>query len=378
MRQASEILRLVRLMQRKHESYLEPYVLLIGAGASIASGCSSTLAIMREIVLQGGEGAGLQGDGDLKRQFNEIWRGFSPSERCAAIRPHLDRSTPSPGYRWLALLMKMGYFPLVLSTNFDLLLEQSLHNAQLQQDKDYARLINGKDQSDYVLRAVHAQHPPIKIIKLHGDLAFERFAFTPEETWEFDQKFESVLTEYLNRDLIVVGNRVQDHDLTRCMRRGENSIWYIAPECPTDDTSAGQIMSIRRATFIKSDFDEFFSTLYQGLTNKVVLDQQPKTVEEEKYLAGVKAMNCRAWEMAIRAFDDVMASDHDYGNAAFFREICRKRIQVAQMIDEGRLQDARKSTANLLSDLGESDPTYSDTKYLLASLTIDERAGLDG
>jgi hypothetical protein len=78
-----------------------------------------------------------------------------------------------------------------------------------------------------------------------------------------------------------------------------------------------------------------------------------------------------------RAFDDIMVSDHDFGNVAFLREICNKRIRVAQMIDEGRLPDAREATANLLSELRESDPTYSDTKYLLASLTINEREGLD-
>ena len=86
------------------------------------------------------------------------------------------------------------------------------------------------------------------------------------------------------------------------------------------------------------------------------------------YNSGVKAMNYKAWHGAISVFSDVLARDPGYRNAAVLRRVCDNRAEVARLISEGRLKEAKEILMDIRKELREEDPTYWDTKLLLSSI----------
>lgn len=105
---------------------------------------------------------------------------------------------------WPALV-KAGYFDLILTTNFDLFLENALMDAGLRA-QEFMVFINGQDQEGQIIEALKYPTPRVKILKLHGDLNARIFAFTPQEVFQFTDRIEQTLTDILNGDIVVVGH----------------------------------------------------------------------------------------------------------------------------------------------------------------------------
>jgi NAD-dependent SIR2 family protein deacetylase len=101
-------------------------VLFIGAGASIASGTKNMedliTAVLQDYNIQLGE-VNYQ---EKLTSFYNLMKGLDDAARWAVLKDHFDKLQPSEGYLFLAKLIKAGYFNIILSTNFDNLLEESL------------------------------------------------------------------------------------------------------------------------------------------------------------------------------------------------------------------------------------------------------------
>jgi len=252
-----KIKRLANLMRQRKAAGEPPYVLVVGAGATLSSGCRAMSAVVQAVV----------GDYDLKRFF-EIMDSLSETERYTRLQAFFQEPYPSPGYRRLAELVKVGYFEVILSTNFDFLLENAFTEVGLKAE-DVEVLVNGRESEDYILKALERRTPHIKLLKLHGDLKARNMAFTPKEIFEFSQKVERVLAKYLNGDVIIIGHEMRDDDINRCIRKDGGAIWYVHPEEPEVDSFIWRAMQVRPSTVISGEpaqFDDFCETLYQELT----------------------------------------------------------------------------------------------------------------
>jgi hypothetical protein len=255
--EVDKIKRLANLMRQRKAAGEPPYVLVLGAGATLSSGCRAMSAVVQAVV----------GDYDLKRFF-EIMDNLSETERYTRLQAFFQEPYPSPGYRHLAQLVKAGYFDVILSTNFDFLLENAFTEVGLKAE-DVEVLVNGRELEDYILKALERRTPRIKLLKLHGDLKARNMAFTPKEIFEFSQKVERVLAKYLNGDVIIIGHEMRDDDINRCIRKDGGAIWYVHPEEPEVDSFIWRAMQVRPSTVISGEpaqFDDFCETLYQELT----------------------------------------------------------------------------------------------------------------
>jgi hypothetical protein len=251
------IKRLAALMRDRKAAGQPPYVLVLGAGATLSSGCRAMSAVVQAVV----------GDYDLKRFF-EIMDSLSETERYTRLQAFFQEPYPSPGYRRLAELAKVGYFDVILSTNFDFLLENAFTEVGLKAE-DVEVLVNGRESEDYILKALERRTPRIKLLKLHGDLKARNMAFTPKEIFEFSQKVERVLAKYLNGDVTIIGHEMRDDDINRCIRKDGGALWYIHPEQPAVDSFIWRAMQVRPSTAISGEpaqFDNFCEMLYKELT----------------------------------------------------------------------------------------------------------------
>jgi hypothetical protein len=259
---------LANLMRVRKENAEPPYVLILGAGASLTSGASSFGKVIESVVdsYSAKDPSAMSWD-DKVAEFYDILDGFSESERYAIIKKHIEGQRPSAGYHALAQLAREGYFDVIFSTNYDTFVEDALADAGLR-SRDLTVLINGQDSEEGITRALGYSQPRIKLVKLHGDLGARILAFTPEEIFQFSEKTERVLTDYLGRDIIINGHSMRDDDINRCLREKGGSLWYVNPSAPTASDFIWRAMRVRKGTTIEGEdarFDNFFCALRDEL-----------------------------------------------------------------------------------------------------------------
>jgi len=259
---------LAKLMRVRRESNESPYVLILGAGASLTSGASSFGQVIESVVNDYGrkDPTAMSWD-DQVAEFYDILDGLSESERYVIIKEHIEGQRPSAGYHALAQLAKGGYFEVIFSTNYDTFVEDAFADAGLR-SRDFTVLINGQDTEEGIIRALSYPQPRIKLVKLHGDLGARNFAFTPEEIFQFSEKVEGVLTDYLSRDVMICGHGMRDDDINRCLREKGGSLWYVNPSAPTAGDFIWRAMRVRKGTTIEGKdgyFDNFFCALRDEL-----------------------------------------------------------------------------------------------------------------
>jgi S1-C subfamily serine protease len=244
---------LAQRMRAKRASGSHPYVLVLGAGASISSGTSLNRAVVERVI----------GAYDLKK-FDAYLSRCSNDERFSTLRDLVEGTSPSKGYQGLAELIRAGYFNVILSTNFDPLLEDAVTALQMRR-RDYLFLIHGVMEPDFIANQMDNPVPRVKIVKLHGDLFYHKFYYTDEEIKKFPQSISRLLEIYLNeRDIMIVGHGMRDRDINRCLKNKGGSIWCINPNPPYGEIA--RLMKSRKSeeNFISGQnggFDQFFSRL---------------------------------------------------------------------------------------------------------------------
>lgn len=234
---SDKIRALAATMAARKNSGVEPFVLLIGAGASIGSGCSSMARLVDDVLqkydrtrfdlwrkeIEGaaeispeyGELKGKSVAGQKAERFNEIWDNLDHGSRYSILREHLwEGKSPSQGYVDLAHLIAAGYFKLALSTNLDNLLEKALAAEGWHEPDNFVVAVNGKDKTEELRFQLASTHAPFKLIKLHGSLSSPvSYAFTPEEIYTFEDTIKPDVARHLNQALVVVGHSMQDRDI---------------------------------------------------------------------------------------------------------------------------------------------------------------------
>jgi len=259
---------LANLMRVRQENAEPPYVLILGAGASLTSGASSFGKVIESVVNDySSKDPNAMSWDDKVAEFYNILDGFSESERYAIIKKHIEGQRPSAGYHALAQLAREGYFDVIFSTNYDTFVEDAFADAGLR-SRDFAVLINGQDTEEGIIRALGYRQPRIKLVKLHGDLGARILAFTPEEIFQFSEKIERVLADYLSRDIVINGHSMRDDDINRCFRERGGSLWYVNPSAPTASDFIWRAMRVRKGTAIEGEdgkFDNFFCALRDEL-----------------------------------------------------------------------------------------------------------------
>jgi hypothetical protein len=241
------------------------FVLMLGAGASLSSGVKTTKTIMEELVTRyPQEPAGAS----VEDSFDKLWREASPDQRDLMLASYL-KCSPSAGYGRLAELIQLEFFDIVITFNFDNLLEDALNAIGFD---DYKTIIRGETDPNALPRLIRNKEPRVKILKMHGSLrSADYFLFSKEEMANYPENLETLFDELTRSDVVICGYAFSDNCVIRAFNvaKDSGSIYYVNPAGAPD--SIKSYLVVRRSVdrVIKGDlgmFDEFFETLYRHLT----------------------------------------------------------------------------------------------------------------
>ena len=266
------------ILLRRNQGGEHPFVLFLGAGASLTSGIPKMQELVEKFLIDMSIPAmsvKRMDEFEKIKLFSELLENQSKHERFDWFYLLFKDATPSEGYKALAALIREGYFDIILSTNVDALLEESLKNDPKLREKDISILIRDREPQEFIIDQLNNKNPRIKLIKLHGDLMSRILYFTPTETFEFPPKISDELTRlFLTRDLLMVGYSATDLDFVKCLTKNERSLIYVNPSPPkTKELQNLAIAYYRGFKIVQGDegkFDFFFVKLGELLNLKKV------------------------------------------------------------------------------------------------------------
>jgi SIR2-like domain len=231
-----------------------PPVVLLGAGASVESGVEAMDGLFKQVRC---------------KDFAEFCRYIekrTDAERYRLLADYLQTRAPeeiSPGYQALASLCAAAFLDLVLTTNLDPLLDDSLAAADLWR-RDYILLVNGVIRSDRVRPLLGSRSPRVKVLKLHGDLFHRFMAWTPAEMDAYLTDLGPQLAPTLyGRDVLVVGHSLRDERIRELVLGTGGAIWYTHPETAPPYLEAED--RVRAVLGAECRFEHLFPALAAGL-----------------------------------------------------------------------------------------------------------------
>ena len=254
------------------------YALLLGSGLSRAAGIPTgweiTLDLIRRIALAQEEVD--QADwvqwyrekfGDEPSYSNLITKlGPTRHERRSILNSYIEpseeernnhRKTQTKAHEAIADLVYDGFIRVIVTTNFDRLLENALRARGLKPTiLDSVNAIQGAEP---------LIHSKCCVVKLHGDYKDARILNTDIELSQYAPEFEALLDQILDEHgLIVCGwsgewDRALCHAITRSLSRRYSLFWTTRK--PIGDTGR-RIVEHRRGNIVPIvDADDFFCKL---------------------------------------------------------------------------------------------------------------------
>ena len=195
--------------------------IILGAGCSLSSTKRdiSTWGIMKQCLLEHGveDDLGNISWEELYQLFiNIVWQGKAVKEQERLLKNKLSGLTPTEGHLCLRSLIEHGYIHNVITTNFDMLLEETFKGLSYQK-----RVGNGKYISI-------GNKPSFNLLKVHGDLEEGQFRFAPHELMRLPMELQEDIDTKTAGPLIFIGYRGQDIGLMNCLStKNEYAAYWI-------------------------------------------------------------------------------------------------------------------------------------------------------
>jgi hypothetical protein len=190
---------------------------------------------------------------------------------------------PTKAHRAVAELIKLGYVRVVLTTNFDRLLETAL------QDVGIAPKV--LSSPDHIVGALPLIHTPCTLIKIHGDYLDTRIRNTPEELSAYPEEFNRLLDRVFDEFGLVVAGWSADWDealraaMTKAPYRRFSTYWASRG---TPSAKAEELITRKGATLVPiADADAFFVSIAERVK---ALEEfsRPHPISKEAAIASLK------------------------------------------------------------------------------------------
>ena len=258
------------------------YALLIGSGVSraadIPTGWDIVLDLIRKVAAMEGEDPEPDPEAWYKRRFGEPpdyaklldKLTTTSAERMALLRAYFEPTeeekeqglkVPTAAHRAIATLVELGYVRMILTTNFDRLIERALQEVGIEPE-----VISTEDDLRGAMPYIHSR---CYLVKLHGDYLDTRIKNTPEELENYSPAFNDFLDRVLDEfGLIICGwSGVWDtalrNAILRCPNRRFTTYWLAKGELTEE---AKKVIHHRRAEVIRIESaDQFFTELVEKI-----------------------------------------------------------------------------------------------------------------
>ena len=258
------------------------YAVLIGSGVSrgakVPTGWEVTLDLIRKLAKLHEETS----DPDPEHWYREKFKqeanysalldalAKTPAERQQLLRPYFEpndqereegEKEPTAAHRAIAALAAQGFIKVILTTNFDRLVETALTDAGV-----VPTVLSTPDQVQGALPLIHTQ---CFVFKVHGDYLDTRIRNTPAELDQYPPEFDKLLDRIFDEfGLIICGWSAEwDGALRRRIYRAPSrrftTYWAVRGK-PGDE--ARRLIDHRKAQVIHiEDADGFFQTIQQSV-----------------------------------------------------------------------------------------------------------------
>ena len=205
------------------------------------------------------------------RKFSDCYRTltrhnlFSVSEIDTILRQSLAEVVVSEADRYLAEIVKLGFFDMIISTNVDDLLEQALKSAEMKEMRDFDVYYPPINIEKDVLR--HDQEVPCRVFKAFGQFTTGNYAIRRSGYLMQHQHVEKQLETLLKRDILAIGLDPQwDAELYRAFHPQGDSIWFVNEDEMHEHPILRDVVHTRNARhFIdeeKGSYNHFIKALY--------------------------------------------------------------------------------------------------------------------
>jgi hypothetical protein len=266
------------------------YALLLGSGVSRAAGVPTGWEVVEDLLRRLATLSGEPAEPDASAwyaarsgeppQYDRLLAQVAATapERRQLLRDYFEPTSdelerkikvPTAAHRAIAQLVARGYVRVVLTTNFDRLLEQALQEAGVT-----ATVIATPEA---VAGALPLAHEHALVVKLHGDYLDTRIKNTPEELDRYDPAIDALVDRVLDEyGLVVCGWSAEwDTALRRAVERCPNhrfSTFWTAHGTLTPE--AERLATLRRAQVVPIDnADAFFENVIEKVQSLEELER---------------------------------------------------------------------------------------------------------
>lgn len=280
------------------------YALLIGSGVSraaeIPTGWEVTLDLIRKLAGLCNETCNsyparwyrekFGSDADYSGLLNRLAK--TPSERQQLLRGYFEpndqdreegKKEPTAAHRAIATLVKQGFVRVIITTNFDRLLETALSAAGV-----VPTILSSPDQIQGALPLIHTQ---CCVFKVHGDYLDTHIRNTPAELDQYPDEFDQLLGRIFDEFGLIVCGWSAEWDgalrsaLTRAPSRRFTTYWALRGE---PSAEAQRLIEHRGAQVIPiEDADSFFQTVQQHVES-IEEFSKPHPLSTEAAVASLK------------------------------------------------------------------------------------------
>ncbi len=285
------------------------YALLIGSGVSRAAEIPTGWEVILDLCRRLAAAEGEQDEQDWESWYRGRFGAepnysalldaltLTPSDRRSILHNYIEptaedldkgRRMPTRAHRAIARLVRDGFIKVIITTNFDRLMETALREAGVE-----PTVISSLDALTGASPIVHSR---CFILKLHGDYLDNRILNTDDELEHYPAAYDALLDRIFDEYGLIVSGWSGEWDpaLRGAMLRTPNRryplYWAVRGE---PSTPAQELMDHRAARAIRVEDAEFFFDKVQQTVETLQRSQRVNPVGIELMLASTKRFLAR-------------------------------------------------------------------------------------
>lgn len=280
------------------------YAVLVGSGisrsAKIPTGWEITLELVRKLAAITGDECGDDPAAWYQTKFSkapdyaELLDGLAktPAARQQLLKAYWEPTpeereegakSPTSAHRAIATLVHKGFIRVIVTTNFDRLLETAL--------ADVGITPTVLSTSDEIHGALPLIHTDCTIVKVHGDYLDTRIKNTPDELSTYTTEFNTLLDKIFDEFGLIVCGWSADWDvalrtaITRAPSRRYAMYWAARGK---PGTAAQELIAHRQGIQLPIDgADQFFNAIAQKVESLQAFSR-PHPLSTEMAVASIK------------------------------------------------------------------------------------------